>query len=56
MTEVFDKNEPHRHDWDWEGKCYLCGKGRKEHYDELKKLMDSEFVLLRQLAAIRDKL
>ena len=31
------QNEPHRHDWDPEGNCYLCGKSQKTHYEELEK-------------------
>jgi len=33
--DMLEQNAPHRHDWDWEGNCSLCGKNRDEHYKQL---------------------
>ena len=29
------QNKPHRHDWDPEGNCEICGKKRDKFYEEL---------------------
>ena len=43
-----EENEPHRHDWDWKGNCYLCGKNRKKYFEELARDEKAEIKKLKK--------